>query len=250
MTIVVVAASQALPELRQALTVDGEQIPSAIVVAAPYAPAGPIVAGTSSTATSISTGTHTFTMNEIRLGFGPGMRVRAASQGYPDQWMEGIVTDYDGTDVVMTVDRFSGTGPYDAWNINVAGEPGQLGPQGPQGQQGAPGTPGGPAGPQGAAGPQGPQGPQGVPGPIGLQGVPGDDGDPGGPPGPVGPAGPQGPIGPPGIQGPLGHKGRRVRRVHPASSMQRVTASSTAAAMRPGKRLYKPRSRPAMPRSR
>jgi Collagen triple helix repeat (20 copies) len=207
MTIVVVAAAQALPQIRQALSVEGEPIPSAIVVAAPYAPAGPVIAGTSLSNITISTGVHTFRMQEIRLGFTAGVRVRAASDGYPDQWMEGVVTSYDGTDVVVNVDAASGTGPYDDWNINVAGERGLTGPQGAQGVQGAPGAPGGPTGPQGAAGPAGPAGPQGIPGAKGDKGDQGLPGDPGGPAGPTGPQGVAGPVGPPGIQGPTGPTG-------------------------------------------
>ena len=207
MTVVVAVSSPTLPSVRPAVTINGQAIPTAIVISAPFAPAGPIIAGTSLSNITISTGVHTFAMQEIRLGFAPGMRVRAASDGYPDQWLEGIVTEYDGTDLVVDVDAIGGTGPYDDWNINVAGIPGQQGPQGPQGQQGAPGTPGGPIGPQGVAGPAGPQGPQGIPGADGAKGDKGDTGDPGGPVGPAGPEGPQGPIGPPGIQGPTGPEG-------------------------------------------
>lgn len=207
MTIVVVAVNATYPVVRQSLNIDGEAIPSAIVVAAPYAPAGPIIAGTSLSNITISTGVHTFLMQEIRLGFTPGVRVRAASDGFPDQWMEGIVTAYDGTNIVVDVDSMSGTGPYDDWNINVAGERGLQGPQGPQGQQGAPGTAGGPAGPQGPAGAIGPPGPQGIPGVKGDTGAQGVAGDPGGPIGPAGPTGPQGVTGPQGIQGPPGPTG-------------------------------------------
>jgi hypothetical protein len=208
MTIVAISTNRTFPAQRQALvTASGDQIPSAIVVAAPFAPAGPIISGTSATNVTLGTGTYTFRMNEIRLGFVAGVRVRAASDGFPDQWMEGIVTDYDGTNIVVEVDSYHGTGPYDDWNINVAGQPGLLGPQGPQGQQGAPGAPGGPAGPQGVAGPQGAQGPQGIPGTAGAKGDKGDTGDPGGPIGPPGPKGDQGVPGPPGIQGPAGPQG-------------------------------------------
>jgi hypothetical protein len=161
---------KAITAIRPALTVNGVVVPTALVVAAPYSPAGPIIAGTSLSNVTIGTGVHTFTMQEIRLGFTPGVRVRAASDGFPDQWMEGVITSYDGTNIVVDVDSANGTGPYDDWNINVAGERGQMGPQGPQGQQGAPGTPGGPIGPQGPAGPQGPPGPQGIPGTAGAVG--------------------------------------------------------------------------------
>ena len=209
------------PGLRSAVTTaDGEFIPDVVVVAAPYAPAGPVIAGTSaSTITIGSIGTYTFAMNEFKLGFAPGMRVRAAVNDYPDQWMEGLVIDYDGTHVVMEVDSFHGDGAYDDWNINVAGVPGQQGPQGPQGQQGTPGDPGGPPGPEGPMGPAGPQGVQGIPGPQGVKGDTGAQGiqgpigatgadstvpGPTGPEGPEGPVGPEGPQGPQGIQGPAG----------------------------------------------
>ena len=165
-------------------------------------------------------------MHEQRLGFMPGVRVRAAAVGFPDQWIEGICTAYDGADLVIEADSANGTGPYDDWTINVTGEPGQIGPQGAIGPAGPAGPAGGPMGPQGPAGPAGPQGSQGnpgltgpigltgpqgpagvdstVPGPQGLKGDKGDKGDTGNTGAASTVPGPQGPQGVPGNTGPQG----------------------------------------------
>jgi hypothetical protein len=147
------------------------------VVAAPLAPRGPVIAGTSNTMVTIGLGSQTFTMNEFGLGFVPGVRARAASSTNPDCWMEGVVTAYDGLTSVLTmnVDLVGNGGgtAFSEWNVNVAGEPGQTGPIGPSGPTG---DPGGPPGPQG---PTGPQGDPGVNGSNGLQGLQGVQGPPG-----------------------------------------------------------------------
>jgi hypothetical protein len=124
--------------------------PSAIVVAAPYAPAGPIIAGTSSSSVQIIEAPRQFTMNETGLGFAPGMRVRAAFVDDPiDQWMEGVVTLYNETARLLSVDvdLISGDGTYSDWSINVTGEPGQDGAQGEPGPIGPSGTGGIPEAP-------------------------------------------------------------------------------------------------------
>jgi hypothetical protein len=187
--------------------------------AAPLAPRGPVLAGTSGSSVTISLGPQTFVMNEFGLGFVPGVRVRAASSTNPDQWMEGIVSSYDGngSQLVMTSDLIGGGGTlYNAWNINVAGQQGLQGPMGPTGPTGDPGGPPGPQGPQGpqgldgTPGATGPQGLPGTPGAQGPQGTPGTPGGPAGPkgdPGPIGPAGAIGPDGPAGPPGPTGSAG-------------------------------------------
>lgn len=171
-----------------------EPNPGASVVAAPYAPAGLLLSGTSHSYTAITTGIVTFPMAQFALGFLGGERVHAAVQGATNNWMEGTVTNYnlDTQQLTINVDRTSGTGSYWDWNIAVCGQPGATGPQGPVGPKGDAGTPGGPQGDPGPAGPQGipgPTGAQGATGPIGPQGVQGA-------PGATGPLGPQGPPGP------------------------------------------------------
>jgi Collagen triple helix repeat (20 copies) len=221
MTVIAVDSVAVHPSLRAAAaTTGGAPLPDVIVVAAPYAPGGPVIAGTSkSTVDVVDSGTVTFKMVEPRLGFTPGVRIRAAAVGFPGEWIEGICTAYDGTNVVIEADDANGVGPYDDWTINVTGERGLVGPQGPQGSQGAPGTPGGPPGPTGATGATGPAGPQGIPGPQGVKGDTGTTGatGPQGPigltgadstvPGPTGPTGPTGATGPQGDVGPQGPQG-------------------------------------------
>ena len=206
----------------------GEQPPAAVVYGAPYAPHGPVLTATSVTSLAIGIGPKTFT-TQYSLGFGVGMRVRAASASSPTSWLEGVVTAYEGNQLTIQSDLTSTfLGTFNDWVINLTGQPGQAGAQGPQGQQGQAGTPGGPAGPQGPEGAQGPQGftgpagPLGPPGNIGPigpvgpagstglqgpQGVQGEPGDPGGPPGPEGPPGPQGEEGPQGVPGAKGNTG-------------------------------------------
>lgn len=176
--------------------------PSGVIIAAPYAPAGPILTGTSSDSVLINTGSFTFAMDQFGLGFQGGERVRASATGSPTNWMEGVVTNFDlpTNSLTLLVDTVNGSGTFPAWNIGITGQPGKAGAQGPVGPQGDPGTPGGPPGPQGDPGPQGVPGPMGPQGPQGTQGVQGLAGNPGaqGPAGPVGPVGPQGPQGIPG----------------------------------------------------
>jgi hypothetical protein len=125
-------------------SIETEKPTDAVVVAAPYAPAGPIVAATSSTPANPQIGgpgtSYVFKLNEAGLGFMPGFRVRIASQDVPDDaWIEGIVTAFDGVNLTLTADLVSGFGTWAAWNVNVAGEPGLEGPEGPAGPPGPPG---------------------------------------------------------------------------------------------------------------
>ena len=188
--------------------------PTAVAVAAPYAPMGPLVSGTSTTAVGVATGTRVFIINEYGRSFAAGLRLRAANILSGD-WIEGWVTSYDHDTRQLTVsaDRVSGSGAHSDWSIGITGEPGgkgdtgETGPQGPPGPSGGPEGPVGPEGPQGLQGIQGPQGIQGFTGstgPTGATGPQGVKGDTGNPGGPVGPAGPAGVPGAPGPQGPQG----------------------------------------------
>lgn len=180
--------------------------PGATVFAAPYAPYGPIIAGTSLSEIEIALGEHTLLMEQFNLGFMPGMRLRAAVVDMPNVGFEGNVVSYRAADneLVILADVIGGEGPHSDWSVTVAGVPGIQGPEGPQGPQGPPGTPGGPQGPMG---PQGVKGDPGEIGPEGPQGPKGDTGDPGGPIGPEGPQGEPGPEGPQGLQGMPGPAG-------------------------------------------
>lgn len=147
---------------------------------------------TSTDTVLIGTGEKTFT-TQSGLAYTIGSRVRAASISSPSSWVEGVVTDYTGTSLVITADLTSGSGNKNDWNINIAGQTGAQGNQGNQGNAGAQGTQGaqgnqGNQGNTGAQGISGPQGTQGNQGNQGNQGVAGQDGD----------EGPQGPQGVPG----------------------------------------------------
>jgi hypothetical protein len=134
--------------------------PGATVFAAPYAPHGPIIAGTSLSEVEIALGEHTFVMEQFNLGFLPGIRIRAAVVNTPNVGMEGNVVSYSATtnELVVLADLADGVGPHNDWTITVAGVPGVQGPEGPPGPQGPAGTPGGPQGPVGGEGPMGPPG--------------------------------------------------------------------------------------------
>jgi hypothetical protein len=164
--------------------------PTAIAVAAPYAPRGPVLAGTSqSTATLADLGTATFVINEYALEFAPGTRLRASVKGGSNQWMEGVVQSYDADrNLVLALDWKSGSGTFSDWQINVAGQPGH---DGVAGATGATGPAGGPIGPTGPTGPTGPMGPGGLAGATGMTGATGANGVQG----PTGPSGATGPAG-------------------------------------------------------
>src|SRR5262252_2006215 len=136
MTIKSISVIRAAP-----VTTAGELNPVVVVGAAPYAPAGPIIFGTSQSTVEIGTGSRGF-VTQFGLGFNVGMRVRATAS--PSYWMEGPVTAYDGNNLVINSTLTSDlVGTFSNWSINVAGEPGQHGDAGPQGPQGIPGPAGG-----------------------------------------------------------------------------------------------------------
>ena len=120
------------------MTEGGGFVPSAVAVAAPYAPRGPIIAGTSDTAvTLISTGAASWVLNEPSLEFHEGARMRASVIGATNIWMEGLVLSYvpDTRLLTLGIDLSSGTGAtFDEWTLNVAGQPGTAGPSGPPGR--------------------------------------------------------------------------------------------------------------------
>lgn len=63
------------------------------------------------------------------LAYSAGARIRATSAG-TGEWMEGVVTAYDGVTLTATMDLNSGTGTHADWNINLAGQRGTQGPAG------------------------------------------------------------------------------------------------------------------------
>jgi phage gp45-like len=125
----------------------------------PPGPAGAGYQATSATSTSIGTGSKTFT-TQSGLAYSAGARARIAATGALTNWVEGQVTSYSGTSLVINVDLTNGSGTFASWTINLAGQQGiqgLTGAQGPQGSQGVQGA-------QGATGPTGPAGPGVAPG--------------------------------------------------------------------------------------
>ncbi len=105
-------------------------------------------AATSSTNTTIATGSKTFT-TQAGLAYLSGLRVRVANSG--TNYMEGTVTSYSGTSLVINVDRVIGSGTFTSWNIGLAGDAGLTGATGAAGTTGAAGATGA-AGVTGATG--------------------------------------------------------------------------------------------------
>jgi len=192
------------------------QQPITTVVAAPYAAAGPLVAGTSNSNVGIDTVLNkTFVINEYNRSFFPGTRIRATAVGYTNVWLEGIVVSWDGETMVLDGDLQSGTGNYSNWQINVAGQPGVQGQTGPVGPVGPSGGPIGPVGPPGQPGSQWHTGSGAPANSLGADGdyylddvtnnvwvrasgayaVQANIGGAIGPQGPTGPVGPTGPMG-------------------------------------------------------
>ncbi len=92
--------------------------------------AGPGYAATSTTSLTIGTGSKTFT-TQASLAYLAGNRIRAASAANPTvNYMEGVITSYSGTSMVVTIDRVAGSGTLADWNIGIAGDNGAAGSAG------------------------------------------------------------------------------------------------------------------------
>lgn len=93
-------------------------------------PAGPSYSAPSTSSITIGTGSKVYAVG-TGLAYLPGARARAADQASPDvNWVEGEVTAYASGNLTIAVDRTSGSGTIDAWNVNIAGEPGIAGTNG------------------------------------------------------------------------------------------------------------------------
>jgi hypothetical protein len=93
---------------------------------------------TSSTSNTVGTGSLTFTTNlsDTQTAFAVGERVRIAYTVTPTNYVEGIITSFSGTTLIMTSDATGGSGTYTSWNIGVAGNVGATGATGPTGPAG------------------------------------------------------------------------------------------------------------------
>jgi hypothetical protein len=84
---------------------------------------------TSVSSVAIATGSKTFTSNlsNISTAFTVGTRVRVAYVTTPANYMEGVITSFSGTTLVVNVDSIGGSGTYANWTISVAGIQGSNG---------------------------------------------------------------------------------------------------------------------------
>jgi len=98
--------------------------------------------GVSSTSLiTIGAGLKTWTVSNVGA-FLPGMRIRAIHNSSPTTWMEGPANVASGTTIIITVDKFNGSGSHDGWLFAVAGEIGQTGSAGTNGTNGSAGASG------------------------------------------------------------------------------------------------------------
>lgn len=82
--------------------------------------AGDTYKTTSSDSLAIATGSKSFTV-AAGLAWQIGVRCRATSAGGSSNFMEGNITSYSGTTLIMTVDTIGGSGTLSDWNINIGG---------------------------------------------------------------------------------------------------------------------------------
>jgi hypothetical protein len=125
-----------------------DNINSVTVYTGPAGPTGPqgpagndsILTGTSTSNLAATTGTKTI-VTQANISWVPGMRLRV-SDGAPatPRIMEGEVSTYTGTTLVLNVDYTEG--PASLWNNWVIGVSGAVGPTGPTGATGATGAAG------------------------------------------------------------------------------------------------------------
>ena len=83
-------------------------------------PTGPGYAATSMTSLAIGLGTQTFA-TQSGLAYSTGARARVSSAANGANYMEGLITTYLGTSLVLNVDATGGSGIHADWNLNLAG---------------------------------------------------------------------------------------------------------------------------------
>ena len=88
--------------------------------------------GVTSTSTiTIGSGLKTFTLVSANQGaFLTGMRIRAIHSDTPTYYMEGTANYVGAGTLIITVDKFNGSGSHNSWAFAVAGEVGQTGSSG------------------------------------------------------------------------------------------------------------------------
>jgi hypothetical protein len=89
---------------------------------------------TSVSTITIGSGLKTFTLVSGNQGaFLTGMRVRAIHSDTPTYYMEGTANYIGAGTLIITVDKFNGSGSHNLWQFAVAGEVGQTGATGASG---------------------------------------------------------------------------------------------------------------------
>lgn len=96
-------------------------------IAGPQGPKGEGYLATSTSSVLIGLGSKTF-VTQSGLAYLPGDRVRVSND--PTHYMEGVVSSYSTTSLIVTVDRVIGAGTFAVWNIGIAGDVGDTGPTG------------------------------------------------------------------------------------------------------------------------
>jgi hypothetical protein len=72
--------------------------------------------GASASSLTVGTGSKTFA-TQAGLPLTVGLRVRAYSEASETTWIEGAITSYSGTTLIVSIDTTSGTGTYSDWHI-------------------------------------------------------------------------------------------------------------------------------------
>ena len=81
-------------------------------------------AATSTSAISIGLGSKTI-ITQVGLAYLPNTRVRIANSA--TNYVEGIISSYTGSTLIVNVDRIVGSGTYTSWTIGIAGDVGATG---------------------------------------------------------------------------------------------------------------------------
>lgn len=84
---------------------------------------------TSTSASTLTTGSKSFTVQAGKQ-FSVGAPVRATNPANAAQFLDGTVTSYSGTALVINVTAVGGTGTVANWSISITGAEGRQGPMG------------------------------------------------------------------------------------------------------------------------
>ncbi len=93
----------------------------AYLLVATFTGAGYGPATSTSSLVTAGSGSKTFA-TQPGMAYSAGARIRATSRGTAE-WMEGIVSSYSGSTLIVTMDLNSGTGTHVDWDINLTGQP-------------------------------------------------------------------------------------------------------------------------------